>query len=180
MKPRQTPPTRGLVAVVWHVLFVFFILLREASFVVGGRRDYEFIQHQGSMAICLKRSTPNNTLEETREVTSGRIVDQSVSDLTTAWPQCSAKPIRNVSRLSIARRLESVALLVAKAIDLSPHNGDMLQTTSPGRLAQILWRIWHRVEIRLSQTPTQASGEYYLARIPTSTGQLFQLRQKGS
>jgi len=25
MKPRKTPPTRGLVAVVWHVLLCFFI-----------------------------------------------------------------------------------------------------------------------------------------------------------
>jgi len=31
MKPRKTPPTGGLVAVVWHALLCFFISLGEAS-----------------------------------------------------------------------------------------------------------------------------------------------------
>jgi hypothetical protein len=31
MKPRKTPPTRGLVAVVWHALFAFFFPCRRVG-----------------------------------------------------------------------------------------------------------------------------------------------------
>jgi len=162
-----------------HRSFAYYFL-KEASFIVGGRREYEVIVSHTSTTICLKRSSPNNVLTETREVKSGRLVAQSVSDFRDGWPQMSAKPTKTLLRLSVARKLEAAALLVVKATDLSPRSDDMPLKSSPCWILQIAWRIRMRLETRLVQCRIPVSARYCLARTHTLTGPLYQLRRKAS
>lgn len=59
MKPRKTPPTRGLVAVVWHGLLCFFILVN--GLIVDGHREPDAIGMGGFLAAFRATAETSHT-----------------------------------------------------------------------------------------------------------------------
>lgn len=113
MKPRETPPTEGLVAVVWHALFAFFII------VFGALWDALLIAVD--LLLLLFKPRPDRLRHETFVIVR---IDWENQDVAL-WPDHITKSIvpvlnglRGVNEVSLIPILKPVESEIKLLLDL--------------------------------------------------------------
>ena len=87
MKPRKTPPTRGLVAVVWHALFVVFICCGTKAICSGVKRR----EAHGKSSPARKSDPQSQCAASECGQSTGHIEDRPTPEQTKEAKTCHPK-----------------------------------------------------------------------------------------